>query len=273
MDFPKISIITPTYNSESKIEACLQSVINQSYSNIEHLIIDNLSTDKTIDIVLRYKELYPLSIRWVSEKDRGIYDAMNKGIKLAKGDWLYFLGSDDKFYNENVLSTIFNDKQTKHPQIIYGNVIINGDAGWAKNGQIYDGEFTLSKLIDKNICHQAIFFNKIVFKRVGRFNLKYNICADWDMNFRLWATYPFTYTETIIAVFNGGNSSSKIENNYTETDKWESIVRSFKYKVISRKFSKYSRNFLALSCYYKEKHKYLKSCFLKIVFYVHNYKN
>jgi glycosyltransferase involved in cell wall biosynthesis len=273
MNVPKISIITPTYNSESKIGACLQSVKNQTYSNIEHIIIDNLSTDKTIDVILKYKELYPFSIRLISEKDRGIYDAMNKGIKSAKGQWLYFLGSDDKFYNENVLSTIFNGKQTNHQKIIYGNVIINGDAGWAKNGQIYDGEFTLSKLIDRNICHQAIFFNKIVFKRCGGFNLKFNICADWDMNFRLWATFPFTYIDLIVAVFNGGNSSSKIENNYMEIDKWESIVTNFKTRVISKKFSEYTQNFLALSWYYKERHKHLKSFLLKMIFNFHIYKN
>lgn len=271
-DTPLISVITPTFNTSNSIEQCLLSVANQTYKNIEHLIIDGLSSDPTLDIIKKYLAQYP-HIRVYSEKDNGIYDAMNKGIKLAKGDWLYFLGSDDKFYNENVLSSVFQNTKINKAKVIYGNVLIEEDAGWAKNGQIYDGEFTLSKLIDKNICHQAIFFNKIVFNRCGGFNLKYNICADWDMNFKLWATYPFTYTETIVAVFKGGNSSCTIANNYTDTDKWVSIVRYFKYKVITRNFSKFSQNFLELSWYYKERHKYVKSFLLKIVFCKHNYKN
>ncbi|GAB4128568.1 MAG: hypothetical protein OHK0045_02960 [Raineya sp.] len=92
MSLPKISIITPTYNAEKTIGACLESVAKQNYPYLEHWIIDGLSTDNTIKIVSEYARKYP-HIKYVSEKDRGIYDAMNKGIDLAKGDFPTVLGS------------------------------------------------------------------------------------------------------------------------------------------------------------------------------------
>jgi glycosyltransferase involved in cell wall biosynthesis len=266
---PFISIIIPTLDAEGTLSQCLESVVSQLYQNFEVIIIDGISTDKTLVIAEEYCAQIN-KYRIISEKDLGIYDAMNKGITLAKGEWLYFLGSDDIFYNDDVLSTIFGNNEDQDQSVIYGNVLINGDTGWANDGQVYDGEFTLSKLIEKNICHQAMFFNKKVFHGSKGFNLKYSICADWDMNFRLWASCPFTYTDTIIAVFRGGNSSFKIANNYTEAEKWGSILKYFKLRVLSKKFSNYSPNFLALSRYYKKRHNYLKSCGLKLIYYVHN---
>jgi glycosyltransferase involved in cell wall biosynthesis len=235
---------------------------------MEVLLIDGLSSDNTIDIAREFASKYNY-IKFISEKDDGIYDAMNKGIKMAKGEWFYFLGSDDKLFNENILSDIFLKINTKQIKIIYGNVLINGDAGWAQDGQIYDGEFSLSKLInEKNICHQAIFYNKTVFEKCGIFNTRYNICADWDMNLRLWATFPFYYIDTVIAVFNGGSTSYRIANNYDDTEKWLNIINDFKTKVFSREFIPFSQNFLTLGRYYYNKKKYFKSLLLLFLFFL-----
>lgn len=263
------SIIIPTYNSGLSLKKSLTSIVNQTFKNYEILIIDNLSKDNSLDTISEFSYNFK-NIRWVSESDCGIYDAMNKGIKMARGSWIYFLGSDDWLYNENVLAIIFDRIKTKPNKIIYGNVLIDGDTGWAKNGEIYDGEFTLSKLIEKNICHQAIFYKKTVFKRGYVFNTKFTVCADLDMNLKLWAQCPFTYIDTIVAVFKGGNSSLKIANNYTETDKWETIIRYFKFRIFSKEFSKYSQSFLAMSQYYKERHRYLKLFLMKTGYYIHN---
>lgn len=265
---PLLTIIIPTYNSATTLFATLNSVLNQTFSDYELIILDNCSTNNTLDIIKNFASSNK-SIKWISEPDKGIYDAMNKGISLAKGEWIYFLGSDDKFYNENVLTSIFRIVKAHSPKILYGNVLIDGNAGWAKSGQIYAGEFTLPKLIKKNICHQAIFFNKIVFKKCSVFNIKYNICADWDMNLRLWATYKFYYYDTIIAVFKGGNSSFQNENNYSNIDKWLTILNSFKLKILSHEFSQFSQNFLILSRYYYKKKKYFKSFLLICTFFLH----
>jgi glycosyltransferase involved in cell wall biosynthesis len=263
---PSFSIIIPTLNSSKTLSIALDSILKQSFINFEILIIDGLSTDKTIEIAKSYNDE---RIRIFCGKDKGIYDAMNKGIDLATGTWIYFLGSDDWLYNENVLAKIFCKTKTKHINVIYGNVVISGDAGWAKDSQIYDGEFSLSKLIRENICHQAIFYNKAVFEKYGIFNTKYNVCADYDMNFRLWASYSFYYIETIVAVFKGGNTSYRSANNYTNTEKWLNIVSYFKFNILSSEFSAFSQNFITLSCYYNEKKKYFKSYFFKIIFYLH----
>lgn len=172
---PKISIITPTLNAGETIEACILSVKNQTYSNKEHLIIDGQSTDGTLEIIRKHANNYS-QLKWISEKDGGIYDAMNKGIDLSSGDWLYFLGSDDVFYSNTILSDIFYRVEVAKFDVIYGNVT------WGDMGQLYDGPFSKGKLLQKNICHQAIFTKKTVFDKVGKFYLKYKILADWVFN-------------------------------------------------------------------------------------------
>jgi glycosyltransferase involved in cell wall biosynthesis len=265
---PLISIITPTLNSEPLIRECLMSVADQTYGNIEHLVIDGGSTDATVNAVKQLQEQYS-HISIISEADEGIYDAMNKGIKEAKGEWLYFLGSDDRLYDKNVLSALFERKWSKKVRILYGNVIINGDAGWARDGEVYAGEFNLHKLLEKNICHQAIFYKRIVFNRYGNFIIKYRISADWDLNLRLWSIYSFTYVNQIIAVFKGGQRSSRDEYSFDEFARWKNIVKYFKWKILDQEFADSSGQFLHMSDVYYRRHKYLKSSVLRTVYCFH----
>lgn len=174
---PKISIITPTLNSMLTIESCLSSVASQTYKNIEHLIIDGASSDGTLEIVKRYQSNFN-HIRLVSESDKGIYDAMNKGIDLAKGDWLFFLGSDDTLYNKNIFSSLSEILSDPKLDIIYGNVI------GKTSGRKYLGKFSKIKLIFANICHQAILTRKTVFEKFGKFETKYKTSADWLFNMK-----------------------------------------------------------------------------------------
>ena len=104
---------------------------------------------------------------------------MNKGVKAAKGEWLYFLGCDDKLYTGDVFKKVVEVfEQENFPDVIYGNVFSTRFNG------IYDGEFTIEKIFHQNICHQAIFFRKTVFNKIGNFNVKYKANADWDFNLR-----------------------------------------------------------------------------------------
>ena len=109
MDNPKISVVTVVYNSEALIENTVKSIINQSYSHIEYIVVDGGSTDGTIDILNRYKKNISTLI---SEPDHGIYDAMNKGIRLATGDFLVFINSGDKFSSHDILEKIFSSKES-----------------------------------------------------------------------------------------------------------------------------------------------------------------
>lgn len=206
MKNPIISIITPTCNSAQEIESCILSVAEQSCADKEHLIIDNLSSDETLDIVKRYATLYP-HIRYLSERDNGIYDAMNKGIKKSCGQWIYFLGSDDTFFDRHVLRDLRFADATEL-DVIYGNV------KWGKWGKTYDGEFSLAKLLKKNICHQSIFFRRELFERYGKFDTRYPVLADWAFNIQWFGCSSVTrsYRERIIAVYGtGGLSSQKID--------------------------------------------------------------
>ena len=203
-----LSVIIPTYNSKETIERCLKSLIFQTYQNFEICIIDGGSSDKTIDKVINFRSHFK-NIRIISESDKGTYDAMNKGIDIAQGDWVYFLGSDDEVYDENVFSDIFRADLEKNFGILYGNVHINGDTSWAKDGQLYDGEFLIQKLLTRNICHQAIFYRRKLFNKLGKYNLRYPICADWELNLRFFPKTKSKYLDRTIATFHGGGISSQ----------------------------------------------------------------
>jgi glycosyltransferase involved in cell wall biosynthesis len=203
-----LSVIIPTYNSEETIEQCLNSLTRQTYRDFEVCIVDGASSDGTIAKVNRFCTQLE-NIKIVSEADKGTYDAMNKGIDIAQGDWVYFLGSDDQVHDENVFADIFKTIPARNCGIIYGNVQIKGDTTWAKDSQIYDGEFSIHQLLDRNICHQAMFYRKRLFDKLGKYNLRYPMCADWALNLRFFPRTKPQYVDRIIADFRGGGISSQ----------------------------------------------------------------
>ena len=207
MSRPLISIVIPVFNSALLLPGCLDSIATQSLRDFEVIIIDGGSTDISLDICRRYSERLP-HLQLLSEPDNGIYDAMNKGVTLATGEWVYFLGSDDRLYHEKVLEDVIKHLTPEY-DVVYGNVKVNGDEAWAIDGTIFNGAYDLEKLIGKNICHQAIFYNRRCFySRVPAFNISYKICADWDFNLYCWSKKPFLYMDLIIALFSGGGTST-----------------------------------------------------------------
>lgn len=211
---PILTIIIPTYNSSATLEVALKSIMNQTAKDIEVLIIDGLSSDDTLKIAESHKLEFP-EINIISEKDKGIYDAMNKGVLLAKGTWLYFMGSDDSLYESTTIEQFINRKELKNNEIVYGNV-----CSTYFNGS-YDGLFTYSKLMNKNICHQAIFFRKSVFKKTGKYNIKYKAYADWNHNIGWFFSSKISkiYVDQIIANFAYGGFSSVFDDKAFRTDK------------------------------------------------------
>ena len=203
---PFFSIIIPTYNSEKTLAKTLDTILNQTFSDFEVLIVDGDSKDKTLSIASEFNNP---KIKVFSEPDKGLYDAMNKGIALSKGEWLYFIGSDDYLYSDNVLLQIANKIKRTTRDVVYGNVLIKGDTGWAKDGQIYNGKFSFQKLLKSNICHQSMFYRKSFVERNDLFyELKYPVCADWDFNIRCRQLTDFAFTDTLVAVFNAGGIST-----------------------------------------------------------------
>jgi len=209
---PKVSIITSTFNAAATIEKCLNSILFQSWTDREYLIIDGGSTDGTPELLKKYEESIDY---WLIEPDEGVYDALNKGIALARGEWIYFIGADDYLIDSEVLQRVFE----KDPSglMIYGNVYFN------VQGNIYSGKFSRCKLVTRNICHQAIFYNKRLFEMFGRFDKRYRVLADWIFNLKCFFDKRVKpqYINTIIAYYYGKgfserNTDVKFKEEYFE---------------------------------------------------------
>lgn len=222
---PMVSIIIPTFNSEKTIFQCVQSILSQKIQEKEIIIVDGKSSDKTIEISKQFQDK---SIKIICEKDNGIYDAMNKGIMQSKGDWLYFLGSDDILL-PNVFEIIFNKSNIYTYDMIYGNVLR------VPSNTVYDGRFDLQKLFTKNLCHQSIFYKKSLFSQIGLFNTQYKSRADYAFNIKVFSgNYKTHFKPITIAVFNDNGLSS----NYFDWKFWEEYKTNYITPfrgVISRK--------------------------------------
>ncbi|GHV43981.1 glycosyl transferase [Spirochaetia bacterium] len=199
MNNTKISIITVVYNAASSIKKTLESVKNQTYNNIEYIVIDGGSTDETMAIVNEYK--YIINVL-VSEKDDGIYDAMNKGLSYATGEWMFFLNAGDLFINDNVINDVFTF-DLNNIDIVYGYIYCsNGKKIYPpKKINIYTFMFEMT------ICHQSLFARKKCFN--NKFDIKYKIVADreWLLS-QLESGSNFKYVDMPIVVYDNTGISS-----------------------------------------------------------------
>lgn len=234
---PLISIITVVFNGADTLERAIKSVICRKYKDFEYIIVDGGSVDGTIGIIKQYESKLDY---WISEQDRGVYDAMNKAVSLASGKWVYFLGADDQLLDGfETAASYLKDEKT----IYYGNVYR------PIMGRNYDGKFSAYKLACKNICHQSIFYSRCIWDKYS-YDLKYPIFADYEFNLRCFAdiSIKFQYIPVTIAVFSdeGGLSPTKVDVAF-EKDKLSLIkdafpfwiyflivIRSFFIKILAR---------------------------------------
>lgn len=261
-----ISIIIPTYNAAHTLDNCLKSVIAQHYSNFEILIIDGVSTDDTLSLIQMYATSYPF-ISFVSEPDGGIYDAMNKGINLCLGKWIYFIGSDDTLYNNDVLSSIVAKIEKTNADVIYGNVIMRGENQWNLNNAIFNGEYDLEKLLDMTINHQAIFYNKAVFKKYGLYDLKYKTNADYDFNLRCYASKPFQYVNIIVANFFVGGQSTNFPDYEFQKHRGRLFYKYYGKRIFNASFIK-SRLYLRRAAFLQSSQLNIWARFLCLTAYI-----
>ena len=201
MNKPLITIITVCYNAISSIEKTIISVINQTYPNIEYIIIDGGSTDGCIDVIKKYEDKITY---WISEPDKGIYDAMNKGIKLAKGEWINFMNCGDTFYNNTTIEELFQ-KANFDSDIIYGNtnlLLITGE--YIQRGEVVsDNEYM-------PFCHQASFSRNSLMKKYG-FDTKYKICADRNFFYTAYKNNAkFEYIDVTISNYEAEEGISSV---------------------------------------------------------------
>ncbi|GAB3531503.1 hypothetical protein GCM10027443_13830 [Pontibacter brevis] len=234
---PFFSIIIPTFNSEKVIETCLESLGSQTFTNFEVVVVDGNSKDNTKQTVTRF--INKLNINFASEKDTGIYDAYNKGLRRAQGNWLLFLGSDDRLYNNDVLNTVFKYISENNAEVVYGDIKIEGSSAWWKDGQIYGGEFNLRKILNQNISHQAIFYKKALFDKIGCYNQKYLVCADYDFNLRCFVHSSPKYLDIIVSVYTADGSSTTTHDPEWLNNKKFIIIEHFKDKLHKKEFIGY----------------------------------
>lgn len=182
---PKVSIIIPCYNNLKLLKECVESIRVQTFSNYEVWIIDGASNDGTQD----YLKSLEHPFRWISEKDKGVYDAMNKGIDLSKGEWLYFLGSDDRIFDKDTLVNVFNSFADSKLDLIIGSIkydFNSEDSFFLKKNE---GEIKPSwsrKMWVKNtLHHQGVFYKRGLYKE-HYYTLQYAILADYALNLNLY---------------------------------------------------------------------------------------
>lgn len=208
----KISIVTVSYNSEKTIEDTIKSVLSQKYDNYEHIIVDGASKDKTMEIVKKYEKKYNGKLKYISEKDKGLYDAMNKGIKMATGDVIGLLNSDDVYASCNVLNIINDNLENKdfdgiHADLLYvSNDLKEPKRKWkVKDGKIKNGWMP---------AHPTLYLKKEVYDRKGLYNLNFKIVSDFDFIVRICndSSIKLKYVpENLIYMRLGGVSSAGIK--------------------------------------------------------------
>lgn len=206
MQHPKISIITVVRNGEKDLESAIKSVVHQTYPHIEFIILDGLSTDGTLDIIRNYEDRIAF---WKSEADRGIFDAMNKGLDYATGDWVYFLGCDDVLASPTIIEEVAAEFTTPD-NVYYGNTYLK------TSNCIYTGKVSKWNIALRNISHQAIFYPKSIYKQ-KKYNLDYKLTADHVYNLELYGRFAahFVYMPKLISIYNDlGMSSVNVDQQH-----------------------------------------------------------
>ncbi len=208
----KVSIITVTYNAEQFIEKTIKSIINQSYENIEIIVIDGKSTDNTLNIIKKYSDNID---RYISEADTGIYDAMNKGIDLATGDYITFLNAGDDYINNQVINDLFKNLDTSTDVVYADHISVLNNKEKYREAK----EFTkdnLFKYLTSTVCHQAIFVKRAI---TPKYNLIYKLKGELNWYFDILNTPNIKYLHKkipIVYYLRGGVGEKKYMLNLKE---------------------------------------------------------
>jgi glycosyltransferase involved in cell wall biosynthesis len=212
---PLVSIITVVLNGAGTLERTFQSVFDQGFQDLDYVVIDGGSTDGSLDIIRKYESRIG---HWRSEPDSGLYDAMNKGVRAAKGRWILFVGADDELVAKLAdIAPLLTDDHT----IYYGNVYM------PRRQVTYDGAFSAYKIMFKNICQQAIFYPRRVFE-LHSFDTRYPLWADHALNMACYGDrrFRFRYIEKLVCLYNDYTGlSAHTEDAQFLADR-ESLIRA-----------------------------------------------
>lgn len=224
---PKISIGMVVYNGAAHIRHALDSIVRQSYSNIELIVVDGGSSDGTLEILREYKKYISVL---VSEPDKGIYDAMNKVCTLASGDWLIFFGCDD---------VLLDSLSNVHKHLSDSSAVYYGDVIFRSSGAYYGGVFSKFRWMEQNICHQGLFYPKVIYQQYS-YSLNYKWLADYVYNLMLLKLgIQFIYTDVVVSIYNDKGGSSLGDDDF-KRDQTELMSDTFgSIYVMARLVRKY----------------------------------
>lgn len=218
---PLISVITVVFNGVQELATTIQSVSSQLYDNVEYIIIDGGSSDGTLDTIRVHDGEIDY---WQSEPDSGVYDAMNKSIDQASGNWLLFLGAGDYLLNcLHKVAALLRDPTT----VYYGDVYMPG------KHRLYDGRFSTHKLSRANLPHQATFYPKTLFD-CYRYDLRYPILADYDLNIRAYCgkKFQYSYIKLLVTIYEDRNGiSSRLQDTAFKRDTYRILSNNFGFLI------------------------------------------
>ena len=247
---PFFSIITASYNSENTLERTIESVLNLDFNDktFEYIIIDGNSKDKTVAIIESFIPKFQqknISFSYISEPDKGIYDAWNKGVQKAKGEWISFLGSDDDYF-KNALKLYYNQIQMSD-SINYISSIVNVTNKKGKIISFFGEKYNFKKIItDFNIAQVGSFHKKELFDKVGLFDTTYSIVGDLDFYIRCKDYIKPAYFDSVTANMENGGVSNQVYKALKEA-----LQVKLKYGYTSKMYVYYKFYSSLLKCYVK----------------------
>ena len=240
----KISLITVTYNSDKTLCDTINSVLAQTYKDIEYIIIDGLSKDKTVDIIREYEPLFAGRMKWISEKDNGLYDAMNKGIQMATGDVVGILNSDDFFTSNDVIEKVVAGF-TKDTDAVYGDIHFVSSNNLQRCVRYYSSKIFKRRLMKMGFipAHPSFYCRKECFEKLGYYKTGYKIAADFDLLLRFIYVHQIRikYLPVDMVTMRLGGAS---------TDGWKSRLVMMNEHLRSFKENEVKTNYFWLSLRY-----------------------
>ena len=216
----KVSIVTATYNSVRTLRDTLVSVLRQTYRDIEYIIVDGLSTDGTIDMIRQYEPLFNGRLKWISEKDEGIFDAMNKGIRMSTGDVVGMLNSDDYFTSQDVVNSFMSEFNDPSLSAVFGDVHYIHDGNPKKCVRYYCSKRfkPWSLRFGFMPAHPSFYCLRKVFDKAGLYKTDYAIGSDYEMMVRLFSVYGIKakyINKDFVTMRIGGISTRNVKSRLT----------------------------------------------------------
>jgi len=251
----KISIITVVRNNHRQVEECINSVLSQNYANIEYILVDGDSTDGTLDVIKKYEKRVS---KWISEPDQGIYDAMNKGIRLASGDVVGILNSDDFYAYNGVISDVMNEFAVKNVDSVFADLVYVKRDDPREVVRYYESsKFNPDKFIYGLMpAHPTFFLKRYCYEQYGLYRTNYKIAADYELLLRMFVKKRISYShipKVIIKMRTGGRSTTDLMSTWILNKEIvkacaENGIKTNYFKVYSKYFIKISQLFKRPVC-------------------------